>query len=115
MPELQHLKQDGVAEYIEEVLRTQTDGILPCAKTILKTIELPNLRSKQELLKESLAVEKERIRAGVSEVRGESDEINQVISSLSAISFTCFFPGLKNPSPLITSRKQVTEFQGKIN
>ncbi|XP_010039241.1 U-box domain-containing protein 3 isoform X2 [Eucalyptus grandis] len=83
--ELQRLKQEGVAEFIEEVLINQRDGILPCADTVSKIIELLNLRSKQELFKESLAVEKERMRADVNEVRGEFDEINQVIRLMSYI------------------------------
>lgn len=63
----------------------QRDGILPCADTVSKIIELLNLRSKQELFKESLAVEKERMRADVNEVRGEFDDINQVVRLVSYI------------------------------
>ncbi|KAF8038243.1 hypothetical protein BT93_B0943 [Corymbia citriodora subsp. variegata] len=85
LQELQHLKQEGVAEYIEEVLINQRDGILPCADTVSKIIELLHMRSKQELFKESLAVEKERMRADVNEVRGEFDEINQVVRLVSNI------------------------------
>ncbi|XP_030511381.2 U-box domain-containing protein 3 isoform X2 [Rhodamnia argentea] len=83
--ELQRLKQEGIAQYIEEVLMNQRDGIPPCPNTVSKIIELLNLRSKQELFRESLAVEKERMRADVNQVRGEFDDINQVIRLVSYI------------------------------
>ncbi|XP_030456577.1 U-box domain-containing protein 3 isoform X1 [Syzygium oleosum] len=85
LQELQRLKLEGVADYIEELLMNQRDGILPCADTVSNIIELLNLRSKQDLFKESLAVEKERMRADVNEVRGEFDEINQVVRLVSYI------------------------------
>ncbi|KAI3425652.1 RING-type E3 ubiquitin transferase [Psidium guajava] len=85
LQELQRLRQEGIAEYIEEVHMNQRDGILPSAETVSKIIELLNLRSKQELFKESLAVEKERMRADVNEVRREFDDINQVVRLVSYI------------------------------
>lgn len=75
---LQSLKQDGVADLIHEELRNQQDGKLPKSETISKIIELLDLKSNQGMLKESLAIEKERINAATVKAGGWSDQITQI-------------------------------------
>ncbi|XP_031377189.1 U-box domain-containing protein 3 isoform X2 [Punica granatum] len=64
---LRPVKQDTVADLIEEVLRDLEHGRLSRSDTISKIIEMLDLKSNQGLLKESIAVEKERINAPTQE------------------------------------------------
>ncbi|GKV01810.1 hypothetical protein SLEP1_g14333 [Rubroshorea leprosula] len=43
------LKQERIAEDIEEVLRSQRDGVLPFTNNLIKVIQSLNLTSNQEL------------------------------------------------------------------
>ncbi|KAF3965250.1 hypothetical protein CMV_010542 [Castanea mollissima] len=85
MQELQCLKQERVMEYIEEAIINQRDNIVPSTKHLLKIIEFLNLTPNQELLKESISVEKERINAQVNKARGELDQIYQIVNLVSHI------------------------------
>ncbi|CAL5193760.1 unnamed protein product [Lathyrus oleraceus] len=78
MQELKCLKKESTSVYIEEVLRNQKNNTKPSYECQRKIIELLNLMSNQELLKESIAVEKERLNAEVNKTKGELDEINQI-------------------------------------
>lgn len=82
--EIQCLKQEGITKYIEEAMRSQRNNVFPGGKDLMKIIELLGLTS-QELLKESIAVEKERMNAEVSEVNGQLDEVNQIVDLVSHI------------------------------
>lgn len=82
--EIQCLKHERITEYIEEAIRSQRINVIPCTKDLMKIIELLGLTS-QELLKESIAVEKERMNAEVREVKGELDQINQIVDLVSHI------------------------------
>ncbi|PQM36267.1 U-box domain-containing protein 3 isoform X2 [Prunus yedoensis var. nudiflora] len=70
MQEIRCLKQERVTEYLEEALKSQRKDTMPSTKHLMKIIELLSLSSNQELLKESIAVEKERMNVEVSDVRG---------------------------------------------
>nr|XP_023907556.1 U-box domain-containing protein 3 [Quercus suber]XP_023907557.1 U-box domain-containing protein 3 [Quercus suber] len=85
MQELQCMKQERVTEYIEEAIISQRDNIVPCTKHLLKIIEFLNLTPNQELLKESISVEKERINAQVNKAKGELDQIYQIVNLVSHI------------------------------
>lgn len=85
MQELQCLKQERITEYIGEALRSQRDNNFPCTKHLMKIIELLNLTPNQELLKESISVEKERINAQVNKAKGELDQIYQIVNLVSHI------------------------------
>lgn len=84
LQEIQCLKQERITEYIEEAMRSQRNNVLPSTKDLMKIIELLGLTS-QELLKESIAVEKERMNAEVREVNRELDQMNQIVDLVSHI------------------------------
>lgn len=83
--EIRCLKQERVTEYLEEALKSQRKDTMPSTKHLMKIIELLSLSSNQELLKESIAVEKERMNVEVSDVGGELDQINQMVILVSHI------------------------------
>ncbi|KAM5563467.1 U-box domain-containing protein 3 [Rosa sericea] len=85
MQEIERLKPERVTEYLEEALKSQTKDFMPSIKYLMKITELLSLTSSQELLKESIAVEKERITVEVRDVRGELDQINQIVVLVSHI------------------------------
>ncbi|KAJ1417466.1 Zinc finger, RING/FYVE/PHD-type [Sesbania bispinosa] len=78
--ELQCLKKEKAMVYIEEALRNQRDNIEPCNDHLKEIIELLKLTSNQELLKESIAVEKERLNAEVNKMKGDLEEINEIVN-----------------------------------
>lgn len=79
MQEVQSMKQERIAKYIEEAMRNQKNNVLSSSKHLTRIIELLGLTSSQELLKESIAVEKERMNAESSKVKGELDQIDQIM------------------------------------
>ncbi|GAU11660.1 hypothetical protein TSUD_334730 [Trifolium subterraneum] len=76
--ELRCLEKESTTVYIEEVLRNQKDDTKPSYERLREIIELLKLTSNQELLKESIAVEKERLNAELNKTKGELDEFNQI-------------------------------------
>lgn len=85
MQEIERLKHERVTAYLEEALSSQTKDIMPSTKYLMNITELLSLTSSQDLLKESIAVEKERMNVEVSDVRGELDQINQIVVLVSHI------------------------------
>ncbi|KAK9282494.1 hypothetical protein L1049_005413 [Liquidambar formosana] len=85
MQELQCLELERLSEHIEEALRSQQDEIVPPTGHLIKIIESLSLTSNQELLKESVAVEKERMKVQVNKIKGKLDQINQVVVLISNI------------------------------
>ncbi|KAL5561919.1 hypothetical protein UlMin_031666 [Ulmus minor] len=85
MQDIQSLKQERTAKYIEEALSNQKSNVYPSTKHIMKITELLGLTSKKELLKEIIAVEKERVNSEISEVKGDLHQINQILDLLSRI------------------------------
>ncbi|RDX84122.1 U-box domain-containing protein 3, partial [Mucuna pruriens] len=80
LQELQCLKKEPAMVYIEEALRNQRGNIEPCYDHLKEIIGLLKFTSNQELLKESIAVEKERLNAEVNKTKGDLDEINQIVN-----------------------------------
>lgn len=80
MQELQCLKKEPAIICIEEALRNQRDNNEPCYDHLKEIIGLLKFASNQELLKESIAVEKERSNAEVNKTKGDLEEINQVVN-----------------------------------
>lgn len=76
---LQSLKQERISESIEEALISQRSGIGPNSEHLLKLIEALRLMSNQELLKETIAIEKERINAERNNAKEELHHINQIM------------------------------------
>lgn len=85
MQEIERVKHERVTAYLEEALSSQTKDIMPSTKYLMNITELLSLTSSQDLLKESIAVEKERMNVEVSDVRGELDQINQIVVLVSHI------------------------------
>ncbi|XWS31418.1 hypothetical protein CRYUN_Cryun23aG0073700 [Craigia yunnanensis] len=85
MREIKCLKQERLSENIGEALRSQKDDDIPCTDHLIKVIKLLNLTSNQELLKETVAMEKERINAQVNNAKGKLDQINQIVDLISHI------------------------------
>lgn len=85
MQKLQDLEQKRISEYIEQALRSQRDEMIPHTQQLAKIIESLSLTSKQELLKESVAVERERMNAQVNKTAYELDQINQIVELVSHI------------------------------
>ena len=66
--------------YIEKALREQRDDTEPCKENLKEIIELLKLTSTQELLKETIAVEKERLNAEGHKMMGDLEEINEIVN-----------------------------------
>ncbi|XP_022758420.1 U-box domain-containing protein 3-like [Durio zibethinus] len=79
------LKQERLSENIGEALRSLKDDAIPCTDNLVKVIKSLNLVSNQEMLKETVAVEKERMNAQVNNEKGKLDQINQIVDLISHI------------------------------
>ncbi|XP_058770955.1 U-box domain-containing protein 3-like [Vicia villosa] len=76
--EIQCLKKEAAMVFIEKELGNR--NIEPCNENLKEIIELLNLTSNQELLKETIAVEKERLNAEEQKMKGNMEEINEVVN-----------------------------------
>ncbi|KAJ6998158.1 ubiquitin-protein ligase [Populus alba x Populus x berolinensis] len=85
MQELQGSKHETITELIEEALRSPRDDVSPCSNHLMKLTETLGLTSNQELLKESVAVEKERMNVKVNKAKGDLDQIDQIVDLISHI------------------------------
>ncbi|CAK7346388.1 unnamed protein product [Dovyalis caffra] len=83
--ELQGLKHETVTEHIEEAMRSLRDGVVPCTDHLMKLTETLSLTSNQELLRESVAVEKERMDVQVNKAKGDLDQIERIVDLISHI------------------------------
>ncbi|XP_027350876.1 U-box domain-containing protein 3 isoform X2 [Abrus precatorius] len=80
MQELQCLKKEPAMIFIEEALRNQRDNIEPCYNHLKEIIELLKFTSNQELLKEIIAVEMERMNAEANTTKGDMDKSYQIVN-----------------------------------
>ncbi|KAE8686084.1 U-box domain-containing protein 3 [Hibiscus syriacus] len=83
--EIKCLKQERLSDNIGEALRSLEDGAIHGSDHLVKVIKSLNLASNQELLKETVAVEKERMNAQVNNTKGKLDQINQIVDLISSI------------------------------
>lgn len=83
--EIHCLKQERITEHITKAMRGLQDDTIHCSDHLVKIIESLSLTSNQELLKESLAVEMERIRAQKNQNKGDSDQMNHIVDLISCI------------------------------
>ncbi|XP_042506413.1 U-box domain-containing protein 3-like [Macadamia integrifolia] len=83
--ELQNNEQESISELVEEAIYDQRDNLIPRAEILLKIVELLGLTSNQELLVESVALEKERMKAGCKKNNGEIDHVDQMVNLVSHI------------------------------
>ncbi|XP_050205950.1 U-box domain-containing protein 3 [Mercurialis annua] len=85
MQEIESLKQEMLTEHIEEAIRSQRDDVIPCTDHLIKITESLGLAADQEILKESVAVEKERMNIQIHKAKGDLDQINQIVDFISDI------------------------------
>ncbi|GLU07759.1 hypothetical protein SLE2022_247070 [Rubroshorea leprosula] len=85
MQQIKCLKQERRADDIEGALRSQRDGVLPYTDHLIKVIESLSLTSNQELLRESVAVEKERKNAQARKSKGWLEQIDQIVDLISHV------------------------------
>ncbi|KAH8515316.1 hypothetical protein H0E87_003965 [Populus deltoides] len=85
MQELQGLKHETITEIIEEALRSLKDDVVPCTDHLMKLTETLSLTSNQELLKESVAVEKERTNVHFNKAEGCLYQIDQIVDLITQI------------------------------
>lgn len=85
MEEIHCLKLDRITEYIAEALRCQQDNVILCTDHLIKIIELLSLTSNQELWKETVAVEKERLNFQVNKSKVGLDQMNQIVDLISLV------------------------------
>ncbi|CAL9097600.1 unnamed protein product [Musa acuminata var. zebrina] len=77
--ELQYAEQDTVSELIDHALKDLKANIIPSIEDLIKIMATLCLTSNQELLMESIALEKERMKAELKSKAEVVDHINQVI------------------------------------
>ncbi|XP_047316032.1 U-box domain-containing protein 3 [Impatiens glandulifera] len=85
MEELKGLKLEGITTSLEEALKGLRRGDFPSNEVLTHIIELFSMTSCEELLRESLALEKERIKVLDDKVKGDLDRINSIIDLMSHI------------------------------
>ncbi|KAI9118991.1 hypothetical protein K1719_009666 [Acacia pycnantha] len=79
LQELRCLKKEPATGYIEEALTNRRENIEPHNENLKKIIEFLGLMANLELMKESVAVEKERLSIEVKKMKAELDEINTIV------------------------------------
>lgn len=80
MQEFEHMKLEKVSPSIEEALGSPREGKNFHSEQLIPVIESLKLASNQELLNECIALEKERIKAEDSKLKGDVDQINHIIN-----------------------------------
>ncbi|XP_043690446.1 U-box domain-containing protein 3-like [Telopea speciosissima] len=84
--ELQSLEQESISEVVEEAIKYQRDNkLIPRADILLKLVELFGFTSNQELLEESVALEKARVKAGCKKSTVELDHVDQIVNLVAHI------------------------------
>ncbi|XP_043693527.1 U-box domain-containing protein 3-like [Telopea speciosissima] len=83
--ELQNNEQESISEVVEEAINDQRDNLTPRAEILLKIADLLSLTSNQELLAESVALEKERVKAGCKKNNWEIDHVDQMVNLVAHI------------------------------
>lgn len=92
LSEVQHCRQEfqcaelnKISEPIEDALKRQQRGMVPDSDNLSIIIESLSLTADLELLKESIALEKERMKAVTKKSQGDLDLINQLVNLISDI------------------------------
>ncbi|XP_077227504.1 ARM repeat superfamily protein isoform X2 [Tasmannia lanceolata] len=83
--ELQCAEQDRTPLLIEEALRDQRDNLIPSTQHLMRISKSLSLTSNQELLSESIALEKERIKTELMKNKEEAGYIYQLIDLVAHI------------------------------
>ncbi|KAG1359746.1 U-box domain-containing protein 3 [Cocos nucifera] len=80
LQQLQCIQQDLTSELIKNALKDQRGYVIPSQEDIIKIMDMLGLASNQELLMESIALEKEREKAELKEKTEDADHISQIIA-----------------------------------
>ncbi|KNA21228.1 hypothetical protein SOVF_045050 isoform A [Spinacia oleracea] len=84
--ELQSWQPERISGHIEQAMRSKNDdNLLSSDEHLAEIVESLNLVSNQELLKESIAVEKEWVKIHANKSNEEVDQINQIVDLLALI------------------------------
>ncbi|KAK9140537.1 hypothetical protein Scep_010218 [Stephania cephalantha] len=83
--EMQFLEHERISVTLEVILRDQKDNLIPRASHLSRVVDVLNLTSNQELLMESVALEKERAKAVMMQRKDELDLIDQSIHLIAHI------------------------------
>lgn len=83
--EFQSWQPDRISKHIEQALRSKNDNLLSCGEHLAEIVESLSLVSNHELLKESIAVEKERVKIHANKSTEEMDQINKIVDLLALI------------------------------
>ncbi|ONK55632.1 uncharacterized protein A4U43_UnF720 [Asparagus officinalis] len=86
MQELQLIQYQS-SEPIVHALKDQRESIIPSLNDIIKIMETLGLTSPQELLTETIALEKERMKAELEENRAAVDHISDIIALITHIRY----------------------------
>lgn len=62
MQEFQYQERDRISLVIEEALGDQKENLVPCAEHLIRIMRALSLTPNQELLTESMALEKARVK-----------------------------------------------------
>ncbi|XP_021770150.1 U-box domain-containing protein 3-like isoform X2 [Chenopodium quinoa] len=83
--ELQSWQPERISVHIEQALKIKNDSLISCSEHLAEIAESLSLASNQELLKESIAVEKERVKVHANKCTEKVDQINQIVDLLALI------------------------------
>ncbi|XP_065874317.1 U-box domain-containing protein 3 [Euphorbia lathyris] len=102
--ELQSLELEMISKHLEEAIRSKRHDDIAFTDHLTKIIESLSLAPDREFLKESVAVEKERMDSQVSKTKADLDLINQIADLMSSIrncllKVECFEPNSGIPIP----------------
>lgn len=83
--ELQSWQPDRISKHIEQALKCKIDKLSSCSDHLAEIVNSLSLKSNQELLRESIAVEKERMKLHSSKCKEEIDQTNLIVDLLALI------------------------------
>ncbi|KAK9704809.1 hypothetical protein RND81_07G012800 [Saponaria officinalis] len=83
--ELQSWKTERISKHIKEAVESKDEKHISCCEHLAEIMDSLHLVSNQELLTESIAVEKERMKLSANKSNEETDQINQTVDLLALI------------------------------
>ncbi|URE01224.1 Kinesin-associated protein (KAP) [Musa troglodytarum] len=87
MQEVQYMEQDPISELIDHALKDLKENTIPSLDDVIKIMDTLSLASNQELLMESIALEKEKAKAELKSKTEIIDHINWITVLVSHICY----------------------------
>ncbi|XP_072969770.1 U-box domain-containing protein 3 isoform X1 [Typha angustifolia] len=87
MQELQCSEQDPTSVLIENALKDLRENVIPSLEDIIKIVDTLGLASNLEILMESIALEKERLKLGLKEKTEDANLVGQIIALITHIRY----------------------------